>query len=70
MVQTDQELSVTIHYCPAVKFMKNRDYIPTESYACCTGMVYEALAAESGLGFEMICYDHDTGAAKFRFFRK
>ena len=31
---------------------------------------YEVIAKESGLGFEMLSYDHDTGAAKFRFFKQ
>lgn len=70
MEQTDKDLLITIHYCPAVKFLKNENFPLDESFACCTSMVYEALAEASGLGFEMIRYDHDTGAAKFRFFSK
>lgn len=70
MEQTDKDLLITIHYCPAVKFLKNEDFPLDESFACCTSMVYDALAEASGLGFEMIRYDHDTGAAQFRFFVK
>lgn len=70
MEQTEQELLITIHYCPAVKFLKSREFKLDESYEYCTSMVYEALAEASGLGFEMIRYDHDTGAAQFRFFVK
>lgn len=70
MAQTDKNLLVTIHYCPAVKFLKNENFPLDESFACCTSMVYEALAEASGLGFEMLRYDHDTGAAQFRFFCK
>ena len=43
---------------------------PNESYEYCTSMVYEALAKESGLGFAMKVYDHDTGAAQFYFYKK
>lgn len=68
MEQTDKDLLITIHYCPAVKFLKNENFPLDESFACCTSMVYDALAEASGLGFEMIRYDHDTGAAQFRFF--
>ena len=70
MEQTEQELLITIHYCPAVKFLKSREFKLDESYEYCTSMVYEALAEASGLGFEMIRYDPDTGAAQFRFFTK
>jgi hypothetical protein len=63
-------LDVTIHYCPAVKHLKSRDIIPHESFEGTCRYVYQALAEESGLGFEMLSYDHDTGAAKFRFFKK
>lgn len=70
MEQTDKDLLITIHYCPAVKFLKNENFPLDESFACCTSMVYDALAEASGLGFEMIRYDHDTGAAQFRFFVK
>ena len=70
MAQTEKDLLITIHYCPAVKFLKNEDFPLDESFACCTSMVYDALAEASGLGFEMIRYDHDTGAAQFRFFVK
>ena len=70
MAQTGQDLLITIRYCPAVKFLKSREFPLDESYEYCTSMVYEALAEASGLGFEMIRYDHDTGAAQFRFFVK
>ena len=70
VAQTEKDLLITIHYCPAVKFLKNEDFPLDESFACCTSMVYDALAEASGLGFEMIRYDHDTGAAQFRFFVK
>jgi len=61
---------VTISYCPAVKHLKSRDIIPHESFDRTTSVVYDVIAAESGLNFEMISYDNDTGAAKFRFFQK
>ena len=71
MVRTEKELCVTVHYCPAVKFMKEvRNHTPHKAYEHCTDMVYEALAKAGGLGFEMISYDQETGAAKFRFFVK
>lgn len=70
MVQTEDELAVTVHYCPAVKYMKGRGYTPSACYEYCTSMVYGALAEAAGLGFEMILYNHNTGAAQFRFYKK
>ena len=70
MISAEDLLKVTVRYCPAVRYMKGRGYTPFESYEYCTSMVYEALAEQTGLGFEMKSYDHDTGAAEFCFFKK
>jgi len=70
MTVTESAVDVTIHYCPAVKHLKFRDMIPHESFERTTNVVYDVIAQESGMGFEMISYDHDTGAASFRFFKK
>ena len=67
---TANGLDVTVRYCPAVKHFKKRNFVPHECFEMSTGVVYDVIARESGLGFEMIAYDHDTGAAKFRFFTK
>ena len=70
MVQTEDALDVKIRYCPAVKHLLSRDIIPHESFERTTSVVYDVIAKESDFGFEMISYDHDTGAASFRFFKK
>ena len=67
--ESEDVLDVSISYCPAVKHLLSRDIIPHESFERTTSVVYDVLAKEGGLGFEMICYDHDTGAAKFRFYK-
>ena len=69
LAATDSELNVTVHYCPAVKHFKKRDFVPHECYERSTSVVYDVIASESGLGFEMLSYDHNTGAARFRFFK-
>jgi len=69
MKLSENVLDVTIHYCPAVKFFKVRDFVPHACFEMGTSVVYDVIAKESGLGFEMISYDHDTGAAQFRFFK-
>ena len=65
----DRDLDVTVLYCPAVKHFKLREFVPHECFEMGTSVVYEVIAKESGFGFEMISYDHNTGAAKFRFFK-
>ena len=67
MVQAEDMLDVTIHYCPAVKHFKTRNFIPHACFEMSTSVVYDVIAKESGLNFEMISYDQDAGAAKFRF---
>lgn len=67
--KTSSELSVSVQYCPGVKFIKEvRNCEPHAAYEHCTDMVYHALAEASGIGFEMQSYDPVNGAAKFRFY--
>lgn len=69
--KTDSELSVSIQHCPAVKFIKEvRNCTPHAAYEYCTSTVYQALADAAAIGFEMLSYDTETGAANFRFFTK
>ena len=69
ITESEDALNVAIAYCPAVKHLLSRDIIPHESFERTTSVVYEVIAKESCLGFEMLSYDHGTGAAKFRFFK-
>ena len=62
-----ETLDVTVNYCPAVKHIKSRDFVPHESFAMGTDVVYDVIAKASGFTFKMDFYDHNTGAAKFRF---
>ena len=64
---SEKVLEVTIRYCPAVKHIKNRKFVPHESFMLGTSVVYGEIAKASDLDFEMVSYDHDTGAASFRF---
>ena len=67
LVISGDTLDVTVHYCPAVRHIKNRGFMPHRSFAMSTDAVYDVIAKVSGLTFKMDFYDHDTGAAKFRF---
>ena len=69
LTETEDVLDVEIAYCPAVKHLLSRDIVPHESFEATTSVVYDVIAKESGLGFEMRAYDHATGAASFRFFK-
>ena len=70
LTETEDALDAEIAYCPAVKHLLSRDIIPHESFEATTSVVYDVIAKESGFGFEMLSYDHTTGAAKCRFFQK
>lgn len=67
---TENELRVKIAYCPGVKFMKAKGRTPSQWYIELTRTVNMVIADNAGLGFELISYDEDTGAAEYRFFRR
>ena len=66
----EDTLDVEIRYCPAIKHFKTREFVPHPCFEMSTSVVYDVIAEESGLHFEMISYDQDTGAAKYRFWKK
>lgn len=64
---TDNTLNVTVHYCPAVKWLTENGKWVSPWYRYTTEHVMEALAAEAGAKFEMLSYDEQTGASTYRF---
>ena len=70
MVAGEDSVDITIGYCPAVKHLKAKNRAVYESFGSGTTVLYDVIAQITGLGFELTSYDHDTGAAKFRFFTK
>lgn len=68
LTESDQELLVTVSYSPAIRYMQRIGHTPKETYQATTSIVYEELAKQSGIGFELISYDLSTGAAQFRFY--
>lgn len=68
--ETKNSLTVTVHYCPAVQYLKKRNITPGPAYRFCTSMVYDALARATGFSFTLISYDEETGAAEFAFSSK
>ena len=65
---TENELKVNIDRCPAVSYMHSIGIEPSPWYNKLTSTVNRTIAAESGLGFEMISYESETGRAEYRFF--
>lgn len=68
--RTDDELRVRVSYCPAVRFMKAAGHTPSKWYVELTRTVNMTIADQAGLGFEMISYREEDGAAEYRFFRR
>lgn len=66
---TDKELTVTVKYCPALRFFESQGTVVTPLYHLSTETVMETLAKNSGFGFSMDAYDPKTGAASYRFIR-
>ncbi len=67
---TDDELRVVVSECPAVKYMKESGYEPSEWYVEETRTVTDTIAKESGYDFEMISYNPENGATEYRIFKK
>ncbi len=60
-------LTVTVHYCPAVKHMKETGREVSKWYPYTTEVVMSVLAEAAGCRFTMESYDEETGAAKYSF---
>lgn len=65
--QTDNSLTVTIAYCPAVKHLHATGREVSKWFPMTTTVVMETLAKAGGLKFTMEYYDDQTGAARYRF---
>jgi hypothetical protein len=64
---TEEGLSVKVHYCPALRFMRSEGAAISPLYRLSTETVMEVLAKNAGFGFTMDAYDPETGAASYRF---
>ncbi len=63
------KLTVVVHYCPAVKHLKNTGRVVSEWYKYTTEAVMQVLANESGYQFKMEAYDAQNGSARYFFSR-
>ena len=60
-------MTVSISYCPAVRHLHKTGREVCEWFPLSTETVMQTIANEAGLGFKMISYDAETGAAKYVF---
>lgn len=65
----ENELSVDIAFCPAVRYYHSAGIAVAPGYEHTTSVVMQTIARESGYQFEMLHYDEETGAAKYRFWK-
>ena len=68
MVRTENELDVKIDYCPGVTYMRSAGHVPSIWYKELTSTVNKIIAEKSGIGFEMIFYEPETGRTNYKFF--
>ena len=66
----DNELMVSVDRCPGVSYMRSIGYEPSPWYSELTSTVNRIIAEMSGLGFEMVSYDKETGKTQYRFFTR
>ena len=64
---SDNRLFVKIKECPAVKYLSEKGHEISPWYVYTTTVVMDVLAEGCGFRFEMISYDHATGAAAYCF---
>jgi len=60
-------LLVEVAFCPAVKHLRATGRDMSKWYPYSTTVVMESLAKAAGVTFVMDAYDHETGAARYRF---
>lgn len=66
-VMTGDRLDVTVHWCPAVRHLRNTNREVSQWYPLTTSVVMRVLAEECGFGFEMGEYDAQTGKTSYSF---
>ena len=65
---SDNQLQVKIDRCPGVEHIKKSGVAPSKWYVELTRTINETIADMAGIGFEMISYNEEDGAACYRYF--
>lgn len=63
----ERTLSVKVSACPAIRYMRESGYEPSEWNPLLSTLVYKVIAEEAGYAFIAEAYDEETGKAHFRF---
>ena len=63
------ELTITIAKCPAVSHMKKTNIKPADMFIETTRVIGQTLAEETGLSYELVSYDKETGASVQKFMK-
>lgn len=63
----DGEMTITISYCPAVKYLRESGMEPSPMYVETTRTVWDEVCSDTKCSFELVSYDDETGAAKMIF---
>ncbi len=66
-VLTDDMLSVTVNWCPAVRFLRENGKMISKWFPWTTSVVMETIARECGYAFTMGEYDEQTGKTSYCF---
>lgn len=61
-------LNVKVKYCPAVQYMKSQGHTPSKWYKMSTSVVYDQLAKDCGIRFEMGEYNEENGQTEYSFY--
>ena len=64
---TEDTLTVTIDKCPAVAYIRSANQTPSKYLIMQTSTLYDVMAKEAGLSFNLEYYTEEDGAAKFTF---
>ena len=67
---TADELDVPIDRCPAVTYFNKTGHNTSKWYVELTRTVNDTIADQCDLGFELLAYSEETGAARYRFFKR
>ncbi len=68
--QTEDTLLLTVTACPAVVHMRETDYTVADLFIELERTVNGVIARESGLDYELLSYDPESGASRQRFGRR
>jgi len=65
--RTEKGLSVTVDYCPAIRYLTEHNMWVSPWFSYSTQGVMEELAQAAGCKFTMLSYDEATGASTYEF---